>query len=105
MHHGYLKCSKHSTKMYILSEWYSLKQEPTLVDDIQREVLWNNRFITIGNKRLYNKNVYKNGLIFINDIINEQLINKFGQFITQYDYLCLKDAKRYQWCCTLTQKH
>lgn len=117
----YLKCNLNASwlpkklhKFYkdVLSEWFSLKQEPTLVDDIQREVLWNNRFIMIGNKRLYNKKLYKNGLIFINDIINEQgkfithqqLVNKFGQFITQYDYLCLKDAIPYQWRCTLTQK-
>ena len=53
----------------ILLSWFALKQEPLTVADVPREVIWNNKFITINNKSLFNKDLYNEGFIFINDII------------------------------------
>ena len=41
----------------ILLSWFALKQEPLTVADVQREVIWNNKFITINNKSLFNKDL------------------------------------------------
>ena len=89
----------------ILADWFSLKEEPTVVADVQREVLWNNQHIKIGNKSLFNKTLYNNGLLYINDIINREgkflthveLTYKFGNHITLYNYTCLKDAIPKKW--------
>ena len=75
--YDYLKCninpnnlSKKLPDFYkeVLQAWFSLKSEPTKLPSIQREVLWNNRFIMIANKSVFNENLYQNGLIFITDL-------------------------------------
>ena len=110
----YLKCNPNPNCLpknlpifykLILLSWFALKQEPLTVADIQREVIWNNKFITINNKSLFNKALYSEGLIFVNDIIQnngkfisyETLINKFKNNITLFDYMCLKDAIPPKW--------
>ena len=80
--------------------WFALKQEPLTVSDVQREVIWKNKYITVNNKSLFNKALYAEGLIFINDIIQKNgkfipynsLINKFKNSISSFEYICLKDA-------------
>ena len=110
----FLKCNLHQDclpnklpKFYkaILLAWFSLKQEPSTVGDVQREVLWNNKFITINNKSVFNKALFNQGLIFINDIIDKNgryipyqtLINTFGNSLSNFDYICLKDAIPLKW--------
>ena len=110
----FLKCNLHQDCLPnklpkfdrdILLAWFSLKQEPSTVSDVQREVLWNNKFITINNKIVFNKALFNQGLIFINDIIDKNgrcipyqtLINTFGNSINSLDYICLKDAIPLKW--------
>ena len=89
----------------ILADWFSLKEEPKTASDVQREVLWNNQHIKIGNKSLFNKTLYNNGLVYINDILNvegkllsyDEVTDKFGKHITLYYYTCLKDAIPKKW--------
>ena len=58
----YLKCNtdaddlpKDIPKFYqeILQAWFSMKEEPQTSADIQREVLWHNKYIKIGNKTIF----------------------------------------------------
>ena len=110
----YLKCNPPTKNLpkklpifykSILSSWFALKQEPSNASDVQREVVWNNRCITVNNKCLFNKVLYEQGLIFVNDIIDnngsfishETLVNMFGNNIGFYDYICLKDAIPIKW--------
>ena len=109
----YLKCninpnnlSKKLPDFYkeVLQAWFSLKSEPTKLPSIQREVLWNNRFIMIANKSVFNKKLYQNGMIFINDLLENgnllsynQLIQKYGNHITFFNYISLLDAIPQKW--------
>ena len=93
----------------IFYAWFSMKPEPVAIADIQREIIWNNRFIMIENKGLFNQRLYANGLIFINDIIDKNgnfipyqlLTARYGPHITEYTYMCLKHAIPKTWRHTL----
>ena len=109
----YLKCNINPDKLpsnlpsfyqEVLSSWFSLKLEPKTHHEIQREVLWNNRYIQIENKCIFIKKLYENGVIYINDLLEnnqilsyERLIAKYGNHITMYNYMCLKDAIPLKW--------
>ena len=74
----------------VLSAWFSL--------------LWNNRYIKIANQSIFIKKLYENGLIFINDLLEninllsyERVIEKYGNHITMYYYMCIKDAIPLKW--------
>ena len=89
----------------ILTYWFELKQQPLNSGEVQREVIWNNRHITIANKSLFIKPLYENGMTFISDILDVNgkflnyniLIEKYGFNITEYAYTCLKHAIPYPW--------
>ena len=88
----------------VLSSWFSLKLEPLTQHEIQREVIWNNRYIKIGNQSIFIKKLYENGLVYINDLLEnntllsyERVIAKYGNYITMYNYMCLKDAIPLKW--------
>ena len=115
----YLKCnvdplaiSQNMPNFYkeVLSAWFSLKKKPFLVNEIQREVLWYNKYITINKKSIFKKKMYENGVVFLNDILDDanKLLNyaaftmKFGNCISEYDYMCLRDAIPHEWRNTLT---
>ena len=36
----------------VLNAWFLLKQEPSSASDVQREVIWHNKFILIGQKSI-----------------------------------------------------
>ena len=63
----------------------------------------------IENKPIFNKKAYNKGLCFINDIIHndghfiphQEVVNRFGQSITQYEYMSLIDAIPIAWRMTL----
>jgi len=118
----YLKCSLESTDLppnlpqfyrEVLSDWFAIKKEPKHSDEVQREILWNNKYIKIDSKSLFNKKLYENGLIFINDLIEDngnvitydRLIQKFGNNITQYRYICLVHAIPKRWRTMLKKDH
>ena len=96
----------------IFLAWFSLKHEPLTIRDVKREIIWNNKFIQIDKKSLFNKSLYDNGMIFINDFIDDNgkfltyqsLVDTFGPFITNYDYICLKDAVPKSWRKILTSE-
>ena len=110
----YLKCNPDPNDLprklptfykLILSSWFALKQEPSTIANVQREIIWNNKFITVNNKSLFNKNLYREGLIFVNDLIDnngsfishQTLVNTFGNNINFFEYICLKDAIPQKW--------
>ena len=55
----------------VLSSWFSLKSEPKTAKKKRCEVMWNNRFIKIANHTIYNKKLYENGMIYIDDILDD----------------------------------
>ena len=89
----------------VLHAWFCLKKEPKTVQDIQRTVIWKNKFIKIGNKSLFHRKLYESGLVFINDILDQNgffisydaLVEMYGNRLTEYDYICLKDAIPKRW--------
>ena len=110
----YLKCSIESTAISlnlppfykeVLNAWFSLKAEPKTIEEVQREILWNNKYVKIDEKSLFNKKLYENGLIYINDLLEdngnivsyEMLTQSFGNCITPYNYICLKHAIPKKW--------
>ena len=64
-----------------------------------------NIYIKIGNKSLFHRELYNSGLVFINDILDynglfishEAIVQKYGNKLTEYDYICLKDAIPKSW--------
>ena len=84
----------------ILSSWFAIKTEPQNIAEVQREILWNNKYIKIDAKPIFNKKLFENGLIYINDILEDngnmiaydRLIQQFGNNMTQYGYICLLHA-------------
>ena len=97
----------------VLNAWFQLKNKPTHSEDIQRELIWNNKYIKVNNKSLFNKKLYNQGMIFINDILDNtgklltyaRLIIKYGKLITEYDYMCLKDSIPREWRNMLAQNY
>ena len=89
----------------VLTTWFSLKAEPKTIADMQREIIWNNKHITIARKTVFVKKLYDNGLTFINDVLegdgkfisHEMLVQKYGNHITVFNYMCLKDAIPKKW--------
>ena len=72
---------------------------------MQREILWNNKYIKIDEKSLFDKKLYEHGLIYINDLLEdngniisyEVLTQSYGNSITPYNYICLKHAIPQKW--------
>ena len=110
----YLKCNIEHTDLpvelpmfykQVLSAWFSIKTEPKNTDEVQREIIWTNKYIKVGTKTLFNKKLYENGLIYIKDLLEdngnlisyETLIQQFGNNMTPYNYICLKHAIPKRW--------
>ena len=58
----------------VLFHWYSFhSKEPKSGEQAVEEIIWNNRFILIGNKMVFSsyKDWYRKGIVRIKDIINE----------------------------------
>ena len=49
----------------IFMSWFALKQEPLTVSDVQREVIWKNKYITVNYESLVNKALDEERLIFV----------------------------------------
>jgi len=96
----------------IFVAWFMLKNNPVTPGDIQREVIWYNKFIKIDNKSIFIERLYKNGLIYVNDILDaaghfldyNSLIEKFGNHISQFMYTCVKHAIPSTWRKLLTAR-
>lgn len=97
----------------IFISYMEIQKEPTTYDEIQREIIWNNRFIKIDNKKIQYKEWIEKGIFFINDIIDnvgnllqeDELCNRYQirnlNFLT---YFSLRSAIPYQWKQTLRNK-
>ena len=69
----------------VLTGWFSLKEDPKHNCDIQRVVICYNKFIRCGGRILFNKNMYSNGLTFLDNILDRN-----GHFIS-FEELCDTD--------------
>ena len=72
---SYEECFKHFTECSVASHTKSDKLETA---DIARIVLWNNKFVCINGKTVYNNRLVNKGIIRIGDLIaeNNKLITK-----------------------------
>ena len=88
------------------------KKKITSFSDIRKEVIWGNRYIKFENKCLIFKNWINSGLVYINDIINEN-----GEITQQHiweklkcktnfisEFMRLKKAIPKEWCRNLTKE-
>ena len=116
----FLKCSFDSNNFpqdfpdfykNIFCAWFAIKEAPKTKDDVLREVIWHNKYIKIQNKTLFAKPLYEKGLTFLNDIVDEKgnfisyecLTKKYGRYLSQYEYLCIKHSIPRKWCNILKQ--
>ena len=89
----------------ILKAWFSSKDIPKSVKDIQMQVIWYNKYILIENKTTFNKSAYDMGICYIQDIIDRQgnflkyadVIDRFGQCLKQFEYMSIIDAIPAHW--------
>ena len=96
----------------IFTAWFNLKEMPKTKEDILREVIWQNKFIKVENKSVFIKPFYEKGLLYINDIVEnngefityEKLVRKYGKYISYYEYLCLKHSIPLKWGRLLKQQ-
>ena len=62
----------------VLSAWYKFHSvEPKQAEEIQQEILWNNRFILNNRKPMFNPKWIDNGVLCIQDLLGEG-----GKFLT-----------------------
>jgi hypothetical protein len=95
----------------ILAYWFSEKTEPIKKQDIQREVIWLNKYILKDSKPFFNNHLYNNGCIYIDDLVKEnghllthlELTVRFGNYLSPFDYMCLIDAIPAGWRHKLRQ--
>jgi hypothetical protein len=78
---------------------------PETTSDIQRSVIWLNLNIKIDNKMIFYRKLYKIGLLFVNDILDQNgnfishrtLTERYGNHLTEYEFMCLKHAIPQSW--------
>ena len=70
----------------ILEAWFELKSNSDISQDIQREVVWYNKYIKINNSMIFNNTMLRNGVIFVNDIIklNTGSFLSYGELLLKY---------------------
>jgi hypothetical protein len=89
----------------ILTCWFNYMKPPESTSDIQRSVIWFNLNVKIDNKMIFYRRLYENGLVFMNDILDQNgnfishrtLTERYGNHLTQYEYMCLKHAIPQSW--------
>ena len=96
----------------VLQRWFRAMVQPKSGVDVQREVLWKNKFLTVGGKSLFNKRLYNNGVKYICDLLDtngkflthDSLISKYGNHISTFDYISLLNCIPQNWRKLLKQK-
>ena len=88
----------------ILLAWSELIQTtPKTSEEVSREILWNNRFITINNRSVWWKSWYDQGLIRVKDLLRENgTICSYDEIkelndIDSWSYVSLVDAIPSKW--------
>ena len=89
----------------ILHAWYELKKEPESATGIRREVIWFNNNIKINNECIFEKELYDQGVISINDLLEDNgcfmefhsFKNRYNVKIKQLRYMGIIDAIPSAW--------
>lgn len=91
----------------ILATWAKLHiTQPTTEVQVQAELLWYNKYISIGKKTVFWNGWSKTGINYINDLIHEdearfysheELANKYGVSSSFLDLLQIRSAIPLQW--------
>jgi len=73
----------------VLEAWYRFHSvSPVNVDEILQEIIWNNKFIVIGNKPFMHKKWYDKGILYIQDVLNAD-----GKLLNVQELQCKYDIK------------
>ena len=88
----------------ILIAWSDLNQtSPKSAQDVQKEILWNNRFITIDGKSLWWKGWFNQGILRIRDLLGPagrilSFVELRSKYVIQFwSYMSLIDAIPPEW--------
>ena len=90
----------------VLDAWYNFHStEPSTVEEITTEVLWNNKFIKIDNKPVYYSKWHVSGITYFQDLLNKngklltrvELMRLHNLSFTTLEYLSLVNAIPKQW--------
>ncbi len=58
--------------IYIYNEWFMLHStEPVIANDVKSEIFWNNRCITIDRSPLNHGEWYRNGIVYVKDLLDK----------------------------------
>lgn len=79
--------------------------EPTTVEQIQGQILWNNSFIKINQKVVCNMGAWRGGLKYVSDLLSDQglflthdqLRIKYGEVLTWYQHVQIISAIPHTW--------
>ena len=55
----------------VLAAWFELYKEPTTLKEVLSEVIWLNKNILVADNTSFYKKVYKKGIVYIRDIIDQ----------------------------------
>jgi exonuclease III len=72
----------------ILYAWYEMNPQPISIMDIRREILWYNKNIKVGGESLFEKQLYVQGIVSVNDLLNDN-----GQFMSYKDFISAYDVR------------
>ena len=98
----------------VLNSWYELRNvQCKTASDVRKQVLWYNKEILIENKPAVYRTLYVNGIVYINDILDNTgnfleldiLSRKFNVNLTIMKYNSLKDAIPKTWRNLVKQSH
>ena len=90
----------------ILKYWFELYAvEPISIKEVRSELIWLNKYILIDDQPIFNKQLYKNGLKYINDIVDNtghfeplNVINeRFNTHLSIMQYNSIKDSIPLPW--------
>jgi len=90
----------------VLAAWYSFYSiKPNSVDEIRKEILWNNKFITIDSKPAFYKSWFKSGIIHVQDLLNEsgkllshkEIMERYKVHVKPMEFLSLVNAIPKMW--------
>ena len=97
----------------IFQAWFSLHKEPTNALEVRREVIFLNQFIQIDNCYILKEKMVKENIILINHLVNNggkflsynEFCQKYGNLISNYNYMSMIDAIPIQWKNILTTQN
>ena len=90
----------------ILYIWMQVHtKDPSTVDEVRNQIIWNNKYITVEKQPILWQNMYTNGMKYIGDLLKRdgdflttnELKVKYNINITWLQHYCLRNAIPFKW--------